>query len=63
MIIRGKLELGKPTPLTEQEEKEIDALKQMDDDDIDYSDIPPLTKEELKEFRPLKDFLELRKHA
>jgi uncharacterized protein (DUF4415 family) len=32
------------TPLTSQQHAEIDALKAMPDDTIDYSDIPPLTE-------------------
>ncbi len=35
-------------PLTEQDYKELEALKKMPDSSIDYSDIPPLTKGLLK---------------
>ena len=38
-------------PLTEEQEKRLDALKNMSDDDIDYSDIPELTEEQLKKFK------------
>lgn len=63
MIVRCEVEFGKPTPLTENEKKEIEALRQKDDSDIDYSDIPEMSEERLKRFRPLKDVLDLRKHA
>ena len=35
-------------PLTEEQIKRLDALK---DREIDYSDIPPLTEEEIARFR------------
>lgn len=35
-------------PLTEEQIKRLDALK---DREIDYSDIPPLTDEEIERFR------------
>ena len=38
-------------PLTEEQIKRLDALK---DREIDYSDIPPLTDEELKKFKPAR---------
>ena len=40
-------------PLTEEELAEIEALKNMSDDEIDFSDIPKITKEEWEQnFRP-----------
>ena len=36
---------------------EIKRLQEMKDEDIDYSDIPELTDEELKSFRPARDYL------
>ena len=33
---------------------ELAELSKMTDDDIDYSDIPPLTDEELKKFKPAR---------
>ena len=39
-------------PLTEEQKQRLDALSKMSDDDIDYSDIPKMTKEELSKFRP-----------
>ena len=41
-------------PLTEEQIKRLDALKNMSDDEIDYSDIPKMTKEELAKFRPAR---------
>ena len=42
-------------PLTEEELAEIEALKNMRDEDIDYSDIPKITREEWeKNFRPAR---------
>ncbi len=37
---------------------ELEKLENMTDDDIDYSDIPPLTDEELARMKPAR----LRKH-
>lgn len=40
-------------PLTEEELAEIEVLKNMSDDEIDFSDIPKITREEWeKNFRP-----------
>ena len=38
-------------PFTEEELAEIEILKNMSDDEIDFSDIPPISKEELKRFK------------
>ncbi|MBR6712941.1 MAG: hypothetical protein IKI76_08125 [Selenomonadaceae bacterium] len=43
--------LRRGQPLTEEQKAEIEALKQMSDDDIDYSDIPELTDEQLSKFK------------
>ena len=43
--------LRKGQPLTEDQKKRLEALKQMSDDDIDYSDIPELTDEQLSKFK------------
>ena len=39
---------------TPEQLEEIKRWEQMTDDDIDYSDIPPLTDEELSKFRPAR---------
>ena len=50
MIIHYTLRRGQP--LTPEQEKRLDALSEMSDDDIVYDeDSPKLTDEELKEFR------------
>ena len=41
-------------PLNAEQIAELDALKNMDDDEIDCSDIPELTTEELKKFKPAR---------
>ena len=39
---------------TPEQLEEIERWKKMTDDDIDYSDIPALTDEELKRFKPAR---------
>lgn len=50
--------------LTKEQAKEIRALKRMKDEDIDFSDIPPLTGNEKfvvgKFYRPVKKSLTIR---
>ena len=42
-------------PLTEEELAEIEALKNMSDDEIDFSDIPEITEEEWRtKFKPTR---------
>ena len=41
-------------PLTDEQIKRLDALSKMSDDEIDYSDIPKMTKEELAKFKPAR---------
>ena len=41
-------------PLNAKQIKELEVLKNMDDNEIDCSDIPELTKEELKKFKPAR---------
>lgn len=44
--------LRKGQPLTEEQKAELEALKQMSDDDIIYDeDCPKLTDEQLKKFK------------
>ena len=49
MIVRKTINIYEP--LTEEEKEQIKVLKEMRDEDIDYSDIPELTEEQLKKFR------------
>ena len=39
---------------TPEQIAELEALAKMTDDEIDYSDIPKMTKEELKRFKPAR---------
>ena len=41
-------------PLTEEQLAEIYANAPKSDDEIDYSDIPKMTKEELSKFKPAR---------
>jgi len=43
--------LRKGQPFTPEELEEIEALKNMTDEDIDLSDIPEPTEEQLKQFK------------
>jgi len=38
-------------PLSEEQEERLEKLKNMKDEDIDYSDIPKLTEDQLKKFK------------
>lgn len=40
-------------PLTEEEKAQMEIVKNIKDEDIDYSDIPELTEEQLKQFKRL----------
>ena len=40
--VRYEIDLNNPLPLTDNQKAEVKALSEMQDDDIDYSDIPPL---------------------
>ena len=41
--VRYEIDLSDPPPLTGEQQAELKALAEMPDDQIDYSDIPPLT--------------------
>lgn len=52
MNIMGSIRIYKGMPpLTEEEIEEIYKNAPKSDDEIDYSDIPKMTKEELKRFK------------
>jgi uncharacterized protein (DUF4415 family) len=54
-ITTVKIDLDNLPPLTPEQQAGLDALAARPDSEIDYSDIPPLTDEELKQFyRPVK---------
>ena len=50
----GSIRIYKGMPLSEEDRKCLAELSKMTDDDIDYSDIPKLTKEELAKFKPAR---------
>lgn len=56
MIIMGSLFFvkGQIPPLTPEQKEELAKLAEMSDEDIDYSDIPPLTDEELARMKPAR---------
>lgn len=62
-IVRHKVDLSRPHQLSEEAAARLDAIK---DEDIDYSDIPPLTDEFWKAasrsplYRPTKQVATLR---
>lgn len=45
---------GQVQPLTPEQKAELAALENIRDEDIDYSDIPPLTDEELARMKPAR---------
>ncbi|MDE7229452.1 MAG: hypothetical protein K2N56_03140 [Oscillospiraceae bacterium] len=55
MIIRKEIDFSKP--LTEEQLKMLDALEQMDDSEIDYSDIPEMTDEDWDRTVRVRDIL------
>jgi len=40
--------------ISAEQQKRISEIKDLEDDEIDYSDIPPLTDEELAKFKPAR---------
>ena len=50
----NSLEISKKFPYTEEELECLEKLSKMTYDDIDFSDIPPISKEELKKFKPAR---------
>ena len=50
-----RMDLDNPPPLTSEQKAEIKALSEMKDEDIDYSDISPLTEEFWKNAKPFRD--------
>ena|GEM_PF-3197921 len=50
----NSLDLSEKFPYTEEELECLEKLSKMSYDDIDFSDIPPISKEELKKFKPAR---------
>ncbi len=65
-MVRFKVDLANMPPLTAAQRAELEALAAMPDEEIDYSDIPPLTEDFWKNavrnpfFRPVKKSTTLR---
>ena len=58
-ITRVKIDLDNPPPLTSEQQAQLAALAARPDDEIDYSDIPPLTNLE-QFYRPVKEMTTVR---
>ena len=50
----GSLVVYKGMKISAEQQKRILEMKDLEDDEIDYSDIPPLTDEELARMRPAR---------
>jgi len=48
-IVKGQI-----PPLTPEQKERLEKLESIRDEDIDYSDIPPLTDEELARMKPAR---------
>lgn len=53
-MIHITLDLNNPPAMTPERESELSVLEARADDEIDYSDIPQLTDEQLAQFKPVK---------
>lgn len=68
-MVRYEFDPANPPPLTDAQRAELEALAAMKDEDIDFSDIPPLTDDFWKNaqrgrfYRPIKQQLTLRVDA
>jgi uncharacterized protein (DUF4415 family) len=68
-LVRSEFDVNNPPPLTEAQREELARLAAMPDEDIDFSDIPPLTEDFWKNavrfrdrhlYRPVKKQVTLR---
>ncbi len=50
----GSIVIYKGMRISPEQQQRISEIKELDDDEIDYSDIPPLTDEELSKFKPAR---------
>ena len=50
----GSIVVYKGMKISAEQQKRIFEIKDLEDDEIDYSDIPPLTDEELAKFKPAR---------
>ena len=50
----GSIRIYKGMKISEEQQKRIDAMAEIKDEDIDFSDIPKITPEEWKHFKPAR---------
>ena len=50
----GSIHIYKGMPFTKEDIECLAELEKMTDEDIDYSDIPKMTKDELSKFKPAR---------
>lgn len=50
----GSMVVYKGMKISAEQQKRILEIKDLEDDEIDYSDIPPLTDEELDKMKPAR---------
>ena len=50
----GSIRIYKGMKISAEQQKRISEIKDLEDDEIDYSDIPPLTDEELERMKPAR---------
>ena len=50
----GSLVVYKGMKISSEQQKRILEMKDLEDEEIDYSDIPPLTEEELARMKPAR---------
>lgn len=50
----GEMVVYKGMKISPEQQKRILEIKELEDDEIDYSDIPPLTDEELAKMKPVR---------
>jgi uncharacterized protein (DUF4415 family) len=68
-MVRYELDPENLPPLTDKQKAELQALADLHDDDIDFSDIPPMTEQRLtgaergRLYRPLKQQITARVDA
>ena len=62
-MVRYKVDLDNLPPLTKEQEERFAILAKMKDEDIDFSDIPPLTEKFWANARPLREMFRPRKSS
>ena len=50
----GSIVIYKGMKISAEQQQRISEIKELDDDEIDYSDIPPLTDEEFARMKPAR---------